>query len=343
MSCNTDIIKVGKKGHHVFSIENFAIRKSIKGKKITLSGIDDPADFILIPEQNLIVIIDGSGEYWGKTYSLDSLIYKKSIIKKTETIQELKIINYNNESRLLYFADNYTKKIYSYSIDSINLSNSNVLPTQVLSFKGKDFNYRPVIRQDDGAIIEPRTNRNGSHASQFDFYFRNGKFNFSAGSFPSYIGGYKLHEVNEIFLGAINISKKSKRIVKNYFTTDLIDLFDSTGRLIKRVQGPTNFDPSFTREIDGRIEYISFTKKSRFGYCGVPQYSKESFYFLYSGNYSSQEYSGNSILQFDSLLSPQSLYNLDVPIFTFKINGDKQILYGLSKMFRSGMILYDLN
>lgn len=345
--CKQDIIKIkgSSKNHYVFTIDSFSQNKQVKGTIIPLADLKDPEDFIVIPSHKIIVVVDDDGENWGKVYSLETFKFLKPLKQDFdgEKISGVRLIHYTSENKLLFVSDNYAKTIYTYSLDSLISSNPFVNPIRKVQIQNKYFERRAAI-MDGGTIIGQRTNQNVNSLCQFDFYSLNGEYRFSRGNFPNYINGYERYEADQIFIGNIAASSQKNRIIKNYFTTDIIDLYDTTGSLIRRIQGPDNFDPSFYREIDGRMEFLRFTENSKLGYCAVPQIEKGGYYLLYSGKKVDKSISsGTNLFYFNSRLHPEIVYQLNIPVFSFQVDENNNILYGLSGGSKRKLVYFLLN
>lgn len=133
-----------------------------------------------------------------------------------------------------------------------------------------------------------------------------------------------------------------------YKSTDLIEIYDYEGRLVKRLHGPDHFFPA-VRELsngEGLQKVSSVSGETRDAYF-CPLYSGGKIYVLYSGRVYHEGQSADAYL-LDTLLSfnwdgtPDKAYKLPVPVFTFAIDETNRTLYGLSFVPEYHLVKYAL-
>lgn len=113
------------------------------------------------------------------------------------------------------------------------------------------------------------------------------------------------------------VSNGQDKIAITYYQTDLIDIYDAEGNLIKRMQGPEQFDYTKT----GKDAFFSSKNAG------------ESFWVLYNGEERTKEghkSSCSKLLSFSWDGVPESVYTLDDPIFTFCVDVKRNRIYGVS-------------
>lgn len=169
---------------------------------------------------------------------------------------------------------------------------------------------------------------------RLSLYNQDGKLVETKGKYPV-IKNHKLNTIQKLtgYECSIVTNEEKDKIFVTYKFTDLIEIYDINGNLIKRKQGPEGFFPSIIVHNDGNEQTISYEKgKSKDGYFSPIAYKNE-IYVLYSGkSYNPDNYDFNSdyIFVFDWNGNPIRIYNLDTPIFTFTIDPQTDTLYGIT-------------
>lgn len=130
---------------------------------------------------------------------------------------------------------------------------------------------------------------------------------------------------------AWNCSKK--KIAVAYKLTDLIEIYDENGILESRTHGPDIFYPSkIVKNIGNTQKVTANIGEERDAYFSPIATSKE-IYVLYSGRFyrpGEKNYLLDRLFVFDWDGNLLRQYKLDIPIFRFVIDENKQILYGIT-------------
>lgn len=140
-------------------------------------------------------------------------------------------------------------------------------------------------------------------------------------------------------------TNKINRLAIAYYMTDLLEFYSLKGDVRKRLYGPENFISRFKRFSNGNFSGARPVKGANRKAYFCPQYSEDSFYVLYNGkakgekNYSS---SCNKLFSFSWDGIPQTIYNLDVPIFNFTIDEKQNKIYGIANEPEYRIVEYDL-
>ncbi|HEY4287781.1 MAG TPA: BF3164 family lipoprotein [Puia sp.] len=300
-----------------------------------------PSRIRVIPAYNLLLTLRmEEGEFMAQAFTLDSCKYIRSFIKRGPGGgQQLNVyaIQYTNGDKVVYVTDVIKKIIYGYSIDSI-LKAISVKPVDSIPIKNQ-WPGRPLII-DQKKVVNFR--ENSSSTPPIDDYRSVGVYNFfdRSGNLLSYNGKYPstpkkidINQLNDAFHGGMNLSEDQTRLIYAYYNTDIIDLSNKNGDLIKRIQGPDNFDPSFKwKTVPGGEKFVS-TEGSRFGYSGTPRMNKNVLFVLYNGSIQdSNVYHTARLYQFDSTLVPKVAYTLSEPVSDFDVDWDHRKIYGLTHL-----------
>lgn len=168
------------------------------------------------------------------------------------------------------------------------------------------------------------------------FFDADGTFRQTTGMYPTF--GTELSPLEQMESCACEmvVDPSNSHIWLFYKSTDLIEIYDYKGSLVKRLHGPDHFFPA-VRELsdeEGFQKVSSVSGETRDAYF-CPLYSGGKIYVLYSGRIYHEEqsidsYLLNTILSFNSDGTPDKVYKLPVPVFTFTIDETNGTLYGLS-------------
>ncbi len=155
----------------------------------------------------------------------------------------------------------------------------------------------------------------------------------TVGEFPSIPNEVTAIEAIETFLGDLAVNPQNGKICLSYRRTDLIEFYDSTGRLEKRLYGPDHFLPFLKQRTIGEgIGYRSIPGETRDAYF-FPVQIRDQVALLYSGqtfDLDKRMYYLNQIFFFDWDGKPLKKYILDIPIFHFTIDEQSNRLYGIT-------------
>jgi hypothetical protein len=171
---------------------------------------------------------------------------------------------------------------------------------------------------------------------RLSFFASDGTYRRTIGMYPKFSRELTPLEQIEGYACEMVVDPSNSHIWLFYKSTDLIEIYDSEGSLIKRLHGPDHFFPS-VKELsneDGLQRVSSVSGEMRDAYF-CPLYSDGKIYVLYSGRVyhegqSINSYLLNTILSFNSDGTPDKAYKLSVPVFTFSIDEINKTLYGLS-------------
>ena len=125
----------------------------------------------------------------------------------------------------------------------------------------------------------------------------------------------------------VNVNHQTKDIALAYRYTDVVEFYDSTGRLKYAIQGPDNVDIVF----NPKGEVMGKTPETRKAF--VNSYATENYlYLLYSGcKRTDENWSyGSRIFVYSWDGKPQKCYTLDRPVYTFAVDEENQVIYSYS-------------
>jgi hypothetical protein len=140
------------------------------------------------------------------------------------------------------------------------------------------------------------------------------------------------YQAKWFFENRICYNEKSDRIVLFYVYTDLIEIYDSRLRRLARIQGPDSFVPELKEwEMDGKKQMSTVAHKTKFAYLSGWLTDME-IWTLYYGTVPEQgKELQDRIFVYDYTGKPLRCFHLDYPVSTFCVDGENQVIYGLSE------------
>lgn len=131
-----------------------------------------------------------------------------------------------------------------------------------------------------------------------------------------------------------------------YYMTDLIEIYNINGSLLKRLHGPEQFISRFKEHHDGEITVSSPVKGSNRDAFFNPENAGDKFFVLYNGGSlddPGHSVSCNKLFSFSWDGIPQTIYNLDDPIFSFTVDTRNKKIYGISETPEYHIVEYSYN
>jgi hypothetical protein len=343
ISC-TSIDKKAVGDHVTFGMKDFKTTTDLKGEVLRVDSLVVPSRICVIPEYNLLIVADKGTNFLAKAYTLDSLKLIKYFVKKGEGPNEqLSIfhLQYDPLAKCLNVSDFYKRRIFNYAIDSIISSSITTLPINNINFREMTLN-KPVFISAN-KILDLRDNSQGDSIGVFNFYNDSGAITGITGKYPPIEKQYEKHQLWDVFAAGLNKSTDGSTIIVNYFNTDYLELYDTTGRLVKRVQGPDISYPDYrSQSVAGGGVITQPSKKQRNAYCGLAK-MQNNILVLYNGNPVGEgdDYS-TMLFQFSNHLTPETFYKLDIPVFLFDVDWTSRTVYGLTREKEGAIIKYKL-
>lgn len=171
-----------------------------------------------------------------------------------------------------------------------------------------------------------------SYRPDFPCYLFDANGKKTDGGIGNYPMDYTELEVVDAFRGLLTTNGKD-RIAVTHFFTDLIEIYNSKGDLLKRLVGPDHF---YTR-------FVEFTDGNRIGSKPDPSYYRDAYYspicmgdsfcVLYNGKFVNKpEYNllADEIFVFGWDGIPQKRYKLDQGVLSIAVDTKNRRIYGIS-------------
>lgn len=324
-----------------FTWKNFTKETSLSGLKMKLSNSKKPDGVLVIPAKNLLVVAESDGEYLCSAYSLDSLNYIKSFIKKGEGPEDQLVafvLRYDTKKESLDVTDPPKRSIYSYSIDSIKAVQAAVRPFSVSKVKAERVDRAIILN--DRNIVDVSSNKNPDSISRLTLYDSSGNLLGKLGQLPAIADGFRPYEQDEIFMCSLTDLPGDSAILITCFSTDIIEKYDKKGRLIKRMRGPDNIDPDSKRIKKGIIEYLAYGKKARGAY-STARADDNNILISYEGALRKESKGPGVLFLFDKNLVPKEIYKLNIPVDIFDVDWKTRTVYGISLKVPGEIITYN--
>ena len=178
----------------------------------------------------------------------------------------------------------------------------------------------------------------------FDLYDSNGTILDSIGKFPEFTSK-SLSDMEKVQSFRSGFTTNfSDRIFISYSLTDLIEIYDYEGNCIKRMLGPDQIELAMGLQPAGG-DYVAakpVKDKTRICYSPSPVYTENEVFVLYFGGLL-EDYQDRyfKIIVFDWDGKPLRVYELDIPLFTFDVDSEHRIIYGITNSPEYRIIKYN--
>ena len=233
--------------------------------------------------------------------------------------------------------DKQKRKIHQYEKNDICHSSR---PALLKSIQIADFMDEILVLPNEkilGLSLDPNRKR-------FCFYDMGGNLISEVGEFPTFNLPLTPYEQAEAFIG--DLVYFEDKILYSCENSDLIEIYDIDGNMIKRIHGPNGFYPK-VKQFDAGQEKIGvgYQKDARDAYFS-PVIYKDEIWILYSGKSESESgsnyYLKDNIIVFDWKGKPIRQYKLEPPIMTFTIDEKNKNIYALSDDPEYHIIKFDV-
>ena len=280
---------------------------------------------------SILLVQNRKNEFFLQRYSIPSLQPKgiDCIAFGHGPEEMLSVHRIQIQDSLLWLSDKMGQSCMGYHRSDI-VNKADLASVRKVHFELPFYDISPLV---DSGFVATVLHPEHKRLSFFDF---EGNCYATKGEYPDFGVKHSPLEQIESYVCEISIDNKNKRIWLFYTLTDLIEIYNFNGDLIKRMHGPDIFFPSM-KEVsmdDGYQKVSSIEDETRDAYF-CPLMSGGKMYVLYSGKVFTRArplsaYLLNKLMVFDLDGKPFKCYELSVPIFTFAIDESNNVLYGLS-------------
>lgn len=296
----------------------------IKGENIEFD------DMIMNPSQLMIydTFLITYNNQAKKLFHIFSLPNKKKIGERITMGQgpmEMLMPTFINQDDSVSIFDMMDSRLFKYSISEF-VNNPTPNPSSIIQIENKPFwsEINMINNKFIGVSYEP-------DAPCFTFSPKGnmiGKF----GQYPESLSQYTNLEIVDAYRAILTTNKKDRVAVCHFFT-DLIDLYDENGVLVKELHGPDHFFTSFKEFNDGQIigsKAIPETYRDAFY---SPINVGEEFFVLYNGKYLNEpgyDLLATDIFAFDWNGNPTRHFVLDQGVLRIAVDKKNKKIYGIS-------------
>lgn len=312
------------KDTNIFTFNDFGTPITLQSENI---DFDEP---ILLPRR--ILLVDSILLVENK--NTEFLLYKYNIISKKKygeciafgsgpnELLSIKHIQVDDSS--IYISDNQKRVVFEYNKQDL-CHDFEPKPIRSITINDAISSLQHIPNGFVGTTMNPFNQR-------LSFFNSDGKQTENKGEFP--IIGKELSNIEKVdgFLANITYAPISKRIFLFYTQTDLLEIYDLTGNLIKRMHGPDQFFPHIKEiTLDGGYSKVSpIQGKSREAYY-APIAVNDEIYVTYSGAFRERKKAPiTTILVFNTEGTPLRRYELSEPIIAYTVDPITKDIYATS-------------
>ena len=248
----------------------------------------------------------------------------------------LRIQNMQLIGRDLYITDTQKRSISKYDVNDFHQLTNDLNPIQKVTIS--DF-FLNAVYTDNGYVATGMNPEN----KRLLFYNSTGEKEFAAGEYPYFGEELASLEKFEGFNSSIAVSQQYKRIYLFGMMTDLIEIYDFQGILIKRVHGPEQFFPQ-VKEIHMEDGYSRISSRNSISAFFGPKIIDNEIYVSYSGKL--QEIDNEvatieHIFVFDMDCNPIRRYELPKPIASFTVDTETKKIYATCNKPEYHMVIFE--
>lgn len=214
-----------------FSRRDFKESRSLIGIKRDLVGIFRPLRIKVIPEANLLIVLEGqANDYFASVFTLDSIKFKQRLIKngygKGEQLSPM-ALQYMPSEKRLYVFDHLLQSFFYYSIDSLMRGTDGRANGVIMSTKNqlKSTIYsrmflNPILLDHHHSVVSVGTNLENDSLHLLDLYDSTFQFRSAKGQYPLLKDTFPSFAYREVFFGSISLPAPD-RIVYSYYNTSV--------------------------------------------------------------------------------------------------------------------------
>lgn len=307
-------------------------------KPLFLENLSKPYAMKILPESELILISQNSGDYWVSVYDLNGKFQGEFIKNGLGPDEQLINISLtvDEENRKIYSFDVEKNFLYTYSLDSIRsgaFNNSLISDTKLRNIQ---LNQPVFVNENQFIDFITQNNDNNTALAKFDSMGNVAPF----GTLPSYSHNIPYQIYTEAFFG--NLELIDGNILINYFWSDYIQKYETSGNELRSIHGPDHFIPFYEMRANGNsIQPVPDFEKARFGYLSRISKFGKKIALGYSGKFLSEGEGFRKVFIFDTDLNPMAEYNLNTSLLFFDIYDNT--LLGYSSENEGAIIRFDLD
>ncbi len=174
--------------------------------------------------------------------------------------------------------------------------------------------------------------------SRFLVYSQDGDEMSGVGNYPDYGIEMPPMVAVDVFSAQLISNPQMNKMALAYEYTDLIELYDVEGNLLKRIHGPHQFVPDFDIGDRSGTPYMKRVfNKTQHAYKSLAA-SEDLIFLLYANGKTVKPGEGEASIHYDKILAidwegnPLAFYELDHAVTSIAVDWKKRIVYGLDRI-----------
>ena len=301
-----------------FSWEDFQEEVSLKGRTLTFDD-DVMMPFGVQVYDSVLVTLEPTNDKVSQLFNLNTGTKMGGRVNLGEGPNEMMMPMFVSNGNGIQFVDLVSATVYAYDSNKF-LAEENVEPMKKVK----------LSESVDGEMQVLGDNYIGYQYFKEDVLYLFDKQGQKIRSFAGFPDGVK-SEPNEQRSDMYQmgyVSNGKDRVAITYYMTDIIEVIDAEGNVLRHLQGPEKFSYEA-----GKDAFFS------------PKNAGDSFFVLYNGRNRNEENhnsSCNKLLSFSWDGTPERVYTLDDPIFTYCVDVQKRKVYGVSTTPEYHIVEYSL-
>lgn len=328
--CNRGFNEVDKK----FTLHSFKNRRLLHGSKLELGTLLAPIHIYF--NDSLLFIATQGLKYNVSVYNQNKgYTSVGNIIPDGDGPEELRSVvrmDFNSDGTF-WAHDMTTAQLKKFKL----VTNNDTIYTEViggLSLKWPEMNTFWLANGTLGT-----TTHNIKPLKRFYLYDSTGNRKGEAGDYPVYGRNIPPTAMVEVYNGWVSVHPDKNKFVLAYEFTDLIEFYNSEGKLITRVQGPHNFVPKFDLKPRGNsVAMVRRFDLTRFAYQRVVSNDSLIFLLYANGETVSKEDDQEEAAHFNFVVvidwkgTPLYLLELDHGVISIAVDWKNRVLFGLNRI-----------
>ena len=330
------------KDAHSFNYNDIPMAKVLNGKTVNLE------DSVIMPVQLSVVnaellLLNIRTEMFIHKFNLSSMRKTGESVpfgRGPNEMLEARKIQVVDSSIWLY--DKMARKIHKYNMNDFCYSDD---PEVKRTVHYKEF-LDDISILSDNIFVVTKLPLSDENYNRLFFFDMDGNLISQKGYLPDDGVKKTFFEYGQATLCNLAVNLLEKKICLTYKLTDLIEIYDFEGNLLKRIHGPEKFFAQIRQnnENNGEITIAPLKGKTRDAYFCPVNYNNE-IWTLYSGQYwgdSNNNELLSTIIVFDWEGNPLRHYKLDPSVFTFTFDEQNKKIYAITNDPEFHIVKFDL-
>ncbi|MFV0420295.1 MAG: BF3164 family lipoprotein [Dysgonomonas sp.] len=322
MSCSDKKDHTSHKNSELIALSDF-------GKEIHLLGEDIEFEEIvfnpykMIIKDSILVLYNVRTEFVFQTFNLNNFKYMGEHVLFGQGPNEMIRPTFiQTQDSNIWILDTEKQMVFQYFPNDF-IAKKEPIPVKIINLKIETDQLSLIEEQFFGAKMLESTK------SRFVLFDMNGDSIYTRGIFPPNNIDFTYQETTYGYTSNYVTNFKDRIFLTHYFT-DLIEIYDTAGNLINRIQGPDYFLPHVKEYKTEDISFGYSKEDARVAY-SAPANAGDEVFVIYSGGlYSEDNGHKKNILVFDWNGKPIRKYELDKPVYGITIDIKNRYIYGLS-------------